>query len=217
MSEEQQKTAVKTAPADSKPQQNDRPPRQGGDNRFRGGGARARRGRNDRRGGGGADSNRRGRGRNNKRRQNQDEQQYESRLIQVRRVTRVVKGGKRMSFSALVAVGDMQGKVGIGLMKGVDFQDSVNKATRKAKQNMIKVHLNEHGSIEYPSRTKFKASLIYLKPADSGTGIIAGGFMRPLLELAGVKNVYSKIIGSRNKIAGTQSVFEALKKYQETK
>jgi small subunit ribosomal protein S5 len=175
--------------------------------------ARSRRSRNS---AGGPNNRRRG-SRNNKRRNNQEDDKFESRLIQVRRVTRVVKGGKRMSFSALVAVGDMEGKVGIGLMKGMDFQDAVGKATRKAKQNIIKIHLDENQSLEYPSKTKYKSSLIYLKPADSGTGIIAGGFLRSLLELAGVKNIYSKIIGSRNKITGTQSAFEALKKYQEKK
>ena len=137
----------------------------------------------------------------------------ESQVILVRRVTRVVKGGKRMRFSALVVVGDKSGKVGYGLKKGLDFQDAVAKATKRAQDTMIKLQINESGSIAFPSKQKFKACEIMLKPAKTGTGLIAGGFLRPVLELAGVKNIYSKIITTRNKVVGVQATFEALKKY----
>lgn len=157
------------------------------------------------------DNSRRRGSKNNKRKE--EEQELESRVIEVRRVTRVVKGGKRMRFSALVVVGDREGKVGIGLKKGLDYQDSVNKATRKAKTSLLSINIDEQGSIAYPSITKHKSCVVYLKPAKSGTGVIAGGFLRPVLELAGVRNVYSKIIRSRNKIPGTQAAFEALTKY----
>jgi len=158
------------------------------------------------------DSSTRRRGsKNNKRKE--EEQELESRVIEVRRVTRVVKGGKRMRFSALVVVGDREGKVGIGLKKGLDYQDSVNKATKKAKNSLLSIKIDDQGSIAYPSVTKHKSCVVYLKPAKSGTGIIAGGFLRPVLELAGVRNVYSKILRSRNKIPGTQAAFEALTKY----
>jgi small subunit ribosomal protein S5 len=137
----------------------------------------------------------------------------ESQVILVRRVTRVVKGGKRMRFSALVVVGDKAGKVGFGIRKGLDFQDAVAKATKKAQETMIKVTINSDGSLAFPIKQKFKACEIMLKPAKTGTGLIAGGFLRPVLELAGIKNIYSKIITTRNKVVGVQTTFEALKKY----
>jgi small subunit ribosomal protein S5 len=152
-------------------------------------------------------------GRNNKRKREVEDSDIETRVISVRRVTRVVKGGKRMRFSALVVAGDLNGKVGIGIRKGTDYQDAVAKATKKAKSSMIKVNINEDSSIDFTSKTKHKAALIYLKPAKKGTGIIAGGFLRPVVELAGIKNVYSKIIGTRNKVAGTQAAFKALGNY----
>lgn len=139
--------------------------------------------------------------------------EMDSKVIEVRRVTRVVKGGKRMRFSALVVVGDKKGKIGIGLKKGLDYQDAVNKATRSAKNNILNVEINESGSLNYASYTKHKSCELFIKPANSGTGIIAGGFLRPVLELVGVKNIYSKITRSRNKIAGTQAAFAALSKY----
>ena len=157
------------------------------------------------------DNTRRRGSKNNKRKE--EEQELESRVIEVRRVTRVVKGGKRMRFSALVVVGDREGKVGIGLKKGLDYQDSVNKATKKAKTSLLTVNIDDQGSIAYPSITKHKSCVVYLKPAKSGTGVIAGGFLRPVLELAGVRNIYSKITRSRNKIPGTQAAFLALTKY----
>jgi len=120
-----------------------------------------------------------------------------------------------MRFSALVVVGDGKGSVGYAIKKGLDFQDSVSKATTKAKQNIIKIKINEDGSLDFPSRTKYKSSMVYFKPAKAGTGLIAGGYIRPVLELAGVTNLYTKIIGSRNKIAGTQAVLEGLKLYQQ--
>lgn len=154
-----------------------------------------------------------GRKSRDRRKRDEDENKYDSQIIQVRRVTRVVKGGKRMRFSALVVVGDKQGRVGFGLKKGVDFQESVGKATKQATANMIKIDLNDSNSVPFESKVKFKSSIIMLKPADQGTGLISGGFIRPVLELAGVKNIYSKIIGSSNKVTGVQAVFEALKTY----
>ncbi len=136
-----------------------------------------------------------------------------SAVITVKRVTRVVKGGKRMRFAAMVVVGDKAGSVGFGFKKGLDYQDAVDKATRQASKNLLKIKFNENKSIDFPVNLKYKSVRIFLKPAYSGTGLIAGGFVRPVLELAGIENVYSKIIGSRNKIAGVQATFEALKKF----
>jgi small subunit ribosomal protein S5 len=147
-------------------------------------------------------------------RKNSEEEEFKAKVIEVRRVTRVVKGGKRMRFSAMVVVGDGKGQVGCAVKKGLDFQDAVAKATNKAKQRLIKVNIDEEGSLPFSSKTKYKAAMIFLKPAKSGTGLIAGGYVRPVLELAGISNLYSKIIRSRNKVAGTQAVIEALKKYK---
>jgi small subunit ribosomal protein S5 len=153
------------------------------------------------------------RGRNGK--PESDVVELESKIIEVRRVTRVVKGGKRMRFSALVVVGDREGKVGYGLKKGLDFQDAVAKATKSANQSLIKVKLDDHKSLAFVTDTKYKSCEIFLKTASSGTGLIAGGFIRPVLELAGVENIYSKINRSRNKIVGVQTVIKALEKYSK--
>jgi small subunit ribosomal protein S5 len=153
--------------------------------------------------------------RQNRREKEAEVQQLDNKVIDVRRVTRVVKGGKRMRFSALVVVGDRNGKVGFAIKKGLDYQDAVAKATKKATSNLIKVELNSDFSLKNIVQMKYKACEIYLKPAKQGTGLIAGGYVRPVLELAGVQNVYSKVIRSRNKIAGVQAVFEALKDYKK--
>ena len=142
-----------------------------------------------------------------------DVQELESKVIEVRRVTRVVKGGKRMRFSALVVVGDRLGKVGFGLKKGLDFQDAVAKATKKANGSLIKISMDKNKSVLFTSNTKHKSSEIFLKPAAQGIGLIAGGFIRPVLELAGIENAYTKINRSRNKIPGVQCVIKALEKY----
>ncbi len=147
-------------------------------------------------------------------RNKEDANSLESQVILVRRITRVVKGGKRMRFSALVVSGDRAGKIGFGLKKGLDFQDAVAKATKKAQDSAIKIKLNEVSSIDFPIQEKYKSCEIMLKPAKSGTGVIAGGFLRPVLELAGIKNIYSKIIGSRNKISGVQTALRTLQKFE---
>lgn len=155
--------------------------------------------------------------RTDRKRKEQDDE-FSSEVITIRRVTRVVKGGKRMRFSATVVVGDKNGRVGCGVKKGTDFQSAVQKATNDAKKNLIKIELNENGSVPFPSRIKYKSAEIYLKPADSGTGLISGGYLRPVLELAGFQNVYSKIIGTRNKVIGVQAAVKALENYtKETK
>jgi small subunit ribosomal protein S5 len=162
---------------------------------------------------GGRDGTRGGRNRNSK--PESDIQELEAKVIEVRRVTRVVKGGKRMRFSALVVVGDREGKVGYGLRKGLDFQDAVAKATKAANNSLIKVKFDDHKSLPFVTDTKYKSCNIFLKTAESGTGLIAGGFIRPVLELAGIENIYSKINRSRNKIVGVQTVIKALEKYSQ--
>ena len=148
-------------------------------------------------------------------RRQEEESNLDNKVLQVKRVTKVVKGGKNTRFSALVVVGDKNGKVGFALCKGLDYQDAVNKAAKKAKESLIHINITAEGSLGFAVHSKYNASIIYLKPAQTGTGLIAGGFLRPVLELAGIQNIYSKIIGSNNKIVGIQSVFEALKNYEK--
>ena len=142
--------------------------------------------------------------------------EFEQRIIDLARVTRVMAGGKRMRFRACVAIGDKKGKVGWGVAKGADVAIAVNKAVFKAKKNMIKIRLVD-GTIPHKVEAKFKASKVMLKPAVEGTGIIAGGAGRQGLELAGVPNIYSKILGGNNKISNIYATFKALEslKYYE--
>lgn len=129
--------------------------------------------------------------------------------MSVDRVTRVVAGGRRLRFRAVVIVGDKKGRVGLGTGKANEVQSAVQKAAQVAKRNMIKIPLNE-GTIPHEIDHKFKASRIRLIPANEGTGIIAGGALRVVLEHAGVKNVLSKRYGTNNKLVNAQCTVEAL-------
>lgn len=128
-----------------------------------------------------------------------------------RRVTKVVKGGKKMRFTAVVAVGDKNGKVGVALAKGLDPRSAIEKATNKAKRNMLKIVL-KGDTISFDLMNKYKSSRIFFKPARPGTGIIASTSIRPILELAGIKDIYTKIYGTNNKITNAYCVFDALDK-----
>ncbi len=141
----------------------------------------------------------------------QEKSEFDSNILDLARVTRVTEGGKHLSFRACVVIGDRHGRVGFGVEKGKDVQIGVDKATRKAKKNMIKVPIvNE--TIPHQVYMKFKAAKVMLKPAPRGSGIIAGGAVRVVLDLAGVPNVSSKIVGkTKNKITIVKATFEALK------
>jgi small subunit ribosomal protein S5 len=116
-----------------------------------------------------------------------------------------------MRFRALVVIGDHKGKVGMGLRKGADVSESVNKAVNQAKKNMISLPLvNE--TIPHEMNVKYKSSSLMLKPAKPGTGVIAGGAVRSVMDLAGVKNVVCKMLGSNNKVNNVKAVFEAFEK-----
>jgi small subunit ribosomal protein S5 len=137
--------------------------------------------------------------------------EFDQKVVEVKRVTRVVAGGKRMRFRALVVIGDHKGKVGMGLRKGADVSESVNKAVNQAKKNMISLPLvNE--TIPHEMNVKYKSSSLMLKPAKPGTGVIAGGAVRSVMDLAGVKNVVCKMLGSNNKVNNVKAVFEAFEK-----
>ncbi len=140
--------------------------------------------------------------------------EFDNKVVEIRRVTRVVAGGKRMRFRALVVIGDRNGRVGIGLRKGVDVADAIGKATSQAKKHLIQAPLKD-GTIPQRIQMKYKSAVVLLKPARAGTGIIAGGPVRAVLSLAGVKNITSKMLGSSNKISNVRATYEALRQLRE--
>ncbi len=143
--------------------------------------------------------------------------EFEERVVSINRVTKVVKGGKRMKFAALVVVGDGKGRYGFGTGKSSEVPDAIKKAVDKAKRNLFRIELVKNGTIAHEVTGKFGATSVFLKPANEGTGIIAGGAVRSILELAGVKNVYSKVYGSRTKInviRATNNALSSVKNYK---
>ncbi len=136
--------------------------------------------------------------------------EFDQKLVEVKRVTRVTGGGKRMRFRALVVIGDHKGKIGIGLRKGMDVTEAINKAVNAAKKNMITVPI-VNDTIPHQVNIKYKSSKLLMIPARPGTGVIAGGAVRSVLDLAGVKNVISKMIGSNNKTNNVRAAYEAFK------
>ncbi len=137
-----------------------------------------------------------------------EEKEFAQEIIDLARVTRVTKGGKRMRFRALVVIGDHEGRVDMGLKKGLDVAESVNKAVNQAKKTMITIPLvNE--TIPHEITVKYKSSRLILRPAKPGTGVVAGGAVRGVMDLAGVKNIMSKMLGSSNKVNNIKAVFKA--------
>jgi small subunit ribosomal protein S5 len=139
----------------------------------------------------------------------QEEKQFDERTLHVDRVARVVKGGRRFRFRALVVVGDRKTKVGIGMSKGADVTAAVTKATDVAKKHMITVNLYK-GTLPHEVTSKVSGAVILLKPASAGTGLIAGGVVRTILEVAGVSDVLSKSLGSTNKANTAYATIGAL-------
>lgn len=143
--------------------------------------------------------------------QGRERSEFDQKVVEVKRVTRVVAGGKRMRFRALVVIGDHKGKVGMGLKKGSDVSESVNKAVNAAKKNMVTLPL-VNDTIPHEVRVKYKSSSLLIRPAKQGSGVIAGGAVRQVFELAGIKNVVSKMLGSNNKVNNIKAVFSAFEK-----
>jgi len=138
--------------------------------------------------------------------------EYETKLLDLARVTRVTGGGKRLRFRAVVIAGDKKSKIGIGIDKGKDVSQAIEKATSRAKKNLMNVVIVE-GTIPHVVEAKFGPARILLKPQKSGRGLIAGGAVRTICDLAGIKNISSKILsGSKNKLNNARATLEALKK-----
>ena len=162
----------------------------------------------------------RGERRGDRRDREKEVKEYEERVVTINRVSKTVKGGRRMKFSALVVIGDGKGKYGFGTGKAGEVPDAIKKALEAAKKNTFKIHICKGDTISHEIKGVFGACEVFLKPAPEGTGIIAGGPVRAILELAGIKNVCSKVYGSRapiNIIRATNHGLGSLHTYSEVK
>ncbi|MBR0134292.1 30S ribosomal protein S5 [Candidatus Saccharibacteria bacterium] len=148
--------------------------------------------------------------RRNRRAAEEGKKEFDSVNISINRVSRTVKGGRRMRFQALVAVGNHKNKVGVGMAKGADVTSAVQKAERRAKKNMITINMNGE-TICHEVETKITGAHVLMKPAAPGTGIIAGGVVRSIIGLTGIKNLISKSLGSTNKANIAYAVMDGLK------
>jgi len=139
--------------------------------------------------------------------------EFEQKLLDVTRAARMVAGGRRFSFRTVVIIGNKKGKVGVGVAKGADVSISVEKAVKQAKKNLIEVPITENGSISYRVEAKYSAARVMLKPAAKGRGVIAGGTIRAICNLAGIENITAKIIGrTNNKLNNARATIMALEK-----
>lgn len=137
--------------------------------------------------------------------------EFAEKVVKINRVNKVVKGGKRLAFRAFVVCGDKKGQVGLGLGKSKEVPTAIKKAIERAKSNLKKFHIFEN-SVPHEVEGKFGASSVIIKPAKEGTGVIAGGALRIVLELLGIKNAVGKSLGSRNPLNMALAAFDALQK-----
>lgn len=153
-------------------------------------------------------------------RREKPEKEFTERVVSINRISKTVKGGRHMRFAALMVIGDGKGRFGYGTGKAGEVPDAIKKATEAAKKNMFRIHLVKGDTISHEINGEFGACKVLLKPAPEGTGIIAGGPVRAVLELAGVKNIYSKVYGSRtpiNVIRATVNGLNNVKSYNVVK
>lgn len=141
--------------------------------------------------------------------------EFDEEVLEIARVTRVVKGGRRLRFRALVAIGDRKGRVGVGTGKATEVVNAIKKAVQRAKKSLVHVPITSADSIPHQVHVKHKAARVMIMPASSGTGVIAGGSLRKILGLAGVKNVLSKNHGTNNKVVTAQASVKALQKLSQ--
>ena len=135
--------------------------------------------------------------------------EYDEKVVQVNRVSKKTKGGNRIGFSVLMVVGDKKGKVGVGLGKAPDVLSAIKKGILKAKKRLIKVPMKDT-TIPFELRLKRGAAIVFLKPARKGTGVIAGGAVRAVVESAGIRDIVAKILGSKNQASNVYATLEAL-------
>lgn len=138
------------------------------------------------------------------------EKQFQEKVISINRVSKTVKGGRRLRFSALVALGDGKGLVGFGNGKANEVPDAIKKAMEDARKNIVRLPLFEGDTIPHQITGKYGACSVFLKPANPGTGIVAGGPVRTIMELAGIKNIYSKVYGSRTSINMVRATMDGI-------
>ena len=148
---------------------------------------------------------------------NRDNVEWSERVVSIQRVTKVVKGGKKMSFRAVVVVGNEKGKVGVGVGKAGEVIVAVRKAVTDGKKNVINVPLTNSSSIPHLTNGRFGAAKLVLRPSAPGSGVIAGGSIRTVLELAGVKNILSKQLGSNNLLNNARATINGLSTLQSYK
>ena len=153
-------------------------------------------------------------------RNDRPEKEFEERVVKINRITKVVKGGRRMRFAALVVIGNGKGKYGFGTGKSTEVPEAIKKSLDDAKAHLKSLPIVKNGTIPHVVEGEFGATKVFLKPANAGTGIVAGGPVRAILELAGIKNVYSKVYGSRcatNIIKATAAALDKLKTRESVK
>ena len=139
--------------------------------------------------------------------------EFEQKIVDIRRVAMVVKGGRRFNFRVTLIIGNKKGEAGVGLGKADDTSLAIEKAFRNAKKHLIKIPLTENGSIPHETEGKFGSSSVYIKPSFGGRGLVAGGSVRTILDLAGARNTSAKIIStSKNKLNNAKAAIDALKK-----
>lgn len=140
-------------------------------------------------------------------------EEFKEKVLDIRRVARVVAGGKRLSFRATVIIGDRKGRVGVGIGKGADVSQAISKARASAQKNMIQLELKEGRTIAHEVEAKYSAARVLIKPAKKGNGLKAGSAVRSVLYLAGIKDASAKILGrTPNKLTNALAALEALKK-----
>jgi small subunit ribosomal protein S5 len=147
----------------------------------------------------------------------QKKSEFDDKVLEVRRVTRVVAGGKRFSFRATIVVGDKKGRIGVGVAKGLDVAAAVQKAKHQAIKNIVSIELKDRRTITHDVEAKYSAARVLLKPTRPGNGLIAGGSCRAILELSGIKDISAKILGrTTNKLTNAMATLEALKKLKKS-